>query len=248
MALNEDLIKVVQDIRRWLEDARVAIESFLRGLPPIFEILRGPIQDGLNEVMRLGQEFLNLAERILLAPGLETALREAAGRWHTEVAIPANALAGDLDLQELRVDGYLTGLAGHAYETTARNQAGFLTTIRITAEGIQSSLTSMASDVSNFIVAVSGAAAGAAVAVVGLVAAIAAPPSLPAALGVAAAGLALAVATIVPAVSQLNSVMNSAREQQVSLQQRLDTGIAASWPEQDTDLDNPRDWEFEETN
>lgn len=248
MALNEDLIKVVQDIRQWLEEARAAIERLLQDLPFIFDALRGPIRDGLNEVVRLGQEFLNQAERVLLAPGLETALREAADRWHTEVAIPANALAGDLDLQKLQVDGYLTGLAGHAYETTARNQAGFLTSIRITAEGMYSSLTSMASDVSNFIMAVIGAAAGAAVAVVGLVAAIAAPPSLPAALGVAAAGLGLALATIVPAISQLTAVMNSAREQQASLQQRLDTGIAASWPKQDTDLGNPRDWEFEATN
>src|SRR5262245_43397181 len=157
--LVQRLLEVVRQLRQKVDEARAFIDRMLATIDPAFDWLVNAIRNGMNTLGQKAQEFFTTIEQVLPAPGSATALEDAGRRWHAEVAVPAGQLAGNLNLDKLGVDDYWAGSAGNAYKTTVPAHAGAFTDVRIAADGIQNSLTSMANEVRGFFTA-SVAAAG----------------------------------------------------------------------------------------
>lgn len=241
--LLQRLLEVVRQIRQKIEEARAFIARMLLTIDPIWDWLITAIRDGMNNLAQKAQEFFTTIEEVLPKPGSATALEEAGRRWHEEVAVPAGQLAGELSLNKLGVDDYWAGLAGNAYDNAVPAHAGAFTDIRIAADGIQNSLTSMANEVRGFFTASIGAAAIALAGVLALMAVLA-PPAAPAALTVAATAIGTALALLAAAIAGLTAFMNGARSQQTALQQPLDR--MTSWPAPNQELANQGGWKIDE--
>jgi len=245
VALNEQVLQLVKDLHLKVDEAFAAIDALLQQLAndTMWSWLVEPIRSGLNDLRQKATEFFTAIERVIGKMGSKDALMAAGQSWHDQIATPASQVGGTLNLDKLGVDDYWAGLGGNAYKTTVPNQSGAFNDLRIVADGLQSSLTSMANEVDNFGWAVIGAITGAAVGVVGLIAAVAAPPSLPAALGIAAAGFSVAAGILVPAITSIVGFMNSAKGQQVTLKQQLDRVTA--WPAANNALATPGNWKVD---
>jgi hypothetical protein len=241
--LVQRLIEIIQQLRQKIEEARAFVDSMLQSLDSFWDWLKNIIRDGMNDLAQKAQDFFGKIEEVLPKPGSATALEDAGRRWHEEVAMPANRLAGDLSLDRLGVDDYWAGTAGSAYKTTVPAHSGAFNDIRIAADGIQGSLTSMANEVRGFFTA-SIAAAGIALGGVIALAAVVLPPATPAAIAVAATAIGTALGLLTTAISSLTSFMNGARSQQTALTQQLDRITA--WPTPNQELSNQTGWQVDE--
>lgn len=248
MALSDDLvqrlIEIIQQIRQKMAEVQAFVNTMLANLDAFWDWLKDAVRAGMDAVASKADEFFAKVEEVLPKPGSATALEEAGRRWHEEVAVPANQLAGDLNLDRLAVDDYWTGLAGNAYRTTVPAHAGAFTDIRIAADGIQNSLTSMANEVRNFTTASIAAAGTALTGVITLAATIIVPPAAPAAFTVASIVFGTALAIVTTAIATLTSFMNTARGQQTALRQNLDRITA--WPAQNQQLASQENWKVNE--
>lgn len=248
MALSDELvqrlIEIIQQVRQTMSEVQAFVDTMLANLDAFWDWLADAIRAGMDALAAKAREFFDKVEDVLSKPGSATALEEAGRRWHEEVARPAHQLAGDLNLDRLAVDDYWTGLAGSAYRTTVPTHSGAFNDIRIAADGIQNSLTSMANEVRNFLTASIAAAGIALGGVLTLAAAIIVPPTAPAAFTVASIVFGTALALLTTAIAALISFMNGARSQQTALHQSLDRITA--WPAANQQLTPQENWKVNE--
>jgi hypothetical protein len=233
--LVEEVSDKVDELSRNLQEFFDQVNEVLSWVPDFFAHLIEPIKRGMQALSKKIQEFWDRINQAFEQPGDSDRLREVSNKWATEVGDKATEISGDIALQKLKANIEWTGRAAEAYKALVPAQGSGLTSVKLLAMQIRTSLNSLANAIENFWIAIKVAVAAFIVGAVGAIAAAATAVGAALAIGALAFAAGVSIGLVGTAVAAMTSFTQTIHTEQIAIKQRV-TDLGDKWSRSDQDL------------
>ncbi|MGW5648703.1 hypothetical protein ACWEV3_26750 [Saccharopolyspora sp. NPDC003752] len=223
------------DLNEKIQDFFNKVNDLMSWVPDFLSYLIEPIKQGMQALAQKVQEFWDRITQLFEQPGDSDKLRETSDKWATEVGDKTGEIAGDINLQKLKANVEWTGKAAEAYKALVPAQGDGLSSVKLMAMQIRSSLNSLANALDAFWLAIGVALGVFVVGAVGAIAAACTVVGIPAAIGAIATAAGVSIGLVTTAIISMNSFTTTIETEQTAIKQKI-TDLGDKWSRSDQDL------------